>query len=153
VDITESLRKDGFLIGEHYNDHDTVWQWRGTMVKVKTFFDTESPMGFAAYRMTGSIVGEDGKALRNDLGEPFIYQLGFVFTLQANEDIDENVELAKARARLVMETARAHHQLRRAPSLRGVGVMQGATRKPFLNPVEPPEDLRRFMRSIPSSSD
>lgn len=141
VDITDEMRDRGALVNEDFNPEDLVFSWAGQRVKVKTLLDPASPMGFDLYRVTGSIVDRDGKALRREDGSPAIYSAPYAATWQAEADGDLEAFLAAARHHVVITTARAHGNSTAGRVARGVGVKAGiASMMPVMPAIVVPPD-------------
>jgi hypothetical protein len=96
----------------------------GYLVKVKTLWDDTSieddPAlaraslhGAEKFRVTGAIVGADGKALRRECGQHAVYNLGQTHTHHADRLENPTAGLELARLRCVAATVRAekHYQM------------------------------------------
>lgn len=131
VDVTDALRAQGFLTGEDANPEDRVYELDGFRVKVKTWHEVHPvpaklPTGLEltsvvdVFRVAGSLVGDDGKAVRlfNDL--PAVYGFGRHVTVHHDADVNLVVEIERLRFDCVRDTIRAASRHREGLALTGV---------------------------------
>lgn len=108
------------------NPEDQIYRSEdGYLVKVKVLWADESLHGAEVFHVTGSIVGDDGKAKLRDNGKPAVHYLGRKHYLQSDAMADPTVGLERARIECVAETIRAekHHAILRG---QGVGMVSQA---------------------------
>lgn len=158
LDVTDRLRAEGFLTGEDENPEDRVYELDGVLVKVKTFFEQTPlpvvlPGGYElvglvdTYRVSGSEVGPDGKALRID-GRAAVYPFGDALVVQADDDCDLVAELERKRFDVVEKCVRASRNRRAAGGLTGVGVRPGAPIAPGGGPSASPGQIAERARGL-----
>lgn len=113
---------------------DTIYETPdGYLIKVKTLWDDEvvlsdprlarrSTHGAECFRVTGAIVGADGKALRRDCGQHAVHDLKRTHTHHADKFEDPTIGLERARLKCVEDTVRAekHYQMLRGGYSPGV---------------------------------
>lgn len=144
-DVTDAMRAAGHLSGDDWNPEDTVWLHDGVRVKVKTFWDPNSAVGFDVYRISGSIVGEDGKAMLGANGAPLVFPFGRHLTWQADADGDLAAAILNQRIECVTSTARAFRNTEAGRAIPGVGANPAASRiippaSPAISSAPPVED-------------
>jgi hypothetical protein len=136
-DVTDMIRAAGHLIGDHHNDEDRVYSYRGLLIKVKTWHEVHQipitlPTDMTAhhtaevFRFSGSVVGDDGKAipLISHPDHLAVFVLGRCLTLGTDQDADLVKEIELGRWGCVEDTFRSFSNHRAAQALTGVGVRQ-----------------------------
>lgn len=125
----------------------------GYLVKVKTLWDDTSieddpalvrasVHGAERFRVTGSIVGSDGKALRRECGKHAIFDLGQSHSHHADRLENPTAGLELARLRCVAATVRAekHYQMLHGGYAPGIArISDQAARKAAEAAVSGPE--------------
>lgn len=125
----------------------------GYLVKVKTLWD-DTPIeddpelvrasvhGVERFRVTGSVVGADGKALRRECGKHAIFNLGQSHSHHADRLENPTAGLELARLRCVAATVRAekHYQMLHGGYAPGIArISDQAARKAAEAAVSGPE--------------
>lgn len=101
----------------------------GYRVKVKAVLSDEtSPIGAFVFMLSGSIVGEDGKALRRSSGSPAVHDLRRTHHQMSDAMSDPVIGLTAARLSCVADTVRAekHRDLIKAAVTGGAGLATAA---------------------------
>lgn len=123
-DVTEHLRGRGHLTAADYNSEDRVYRCGPVLVKVKTFHEPPAEHGEEILRLSGSVVGEDGKALTRDDGKLAIYKYGRHLTVHAYAPTDIARDLERERLNCVTDTVTAHDHYNQVRGLSGVATVE-----------------------------
>lgn len=124
IDVTDELRRAGHLTGADRNDEDRVYRFEDLLVKVKTWRDTKaSSLTSVVYRVSGSIVGEDGKALRDTGGKPMVQAQPRTLIVYPETPTDFIVDVERERFACVRESVAGYRNALQGSALTGVGVL------------------------------
>ena len=117
VDITDALRAAGHDI----NTEDRVYELGDHKVKVRTIHDDQaSQIGQEVFRFTGSLVGDDGKALQADTGAFQIQADGYQEVFMSHSPVDFVSSIERARFVMVERTILGAKNRTAARALTGV---------------------------------
>ena len=117
VDITDALRAAGHDI----NTEDRVYELGDHKVKVRTIHDDQaSQIGQEVFRFTGSLVGDDGKALQADTGAFQIQADGYQEVFMSHSPADFVSAIERARFVMVERTIQGAQHRAAASALTGI---------------------------------
>lgn len=154
LDVTGELRDQGHLVDEDHNPEDTVYFYRdgepdSLLIKVKAWHDKKaSQPGCQIIRFSGAVVGPNGKAIRDEGGNPLIYALDRTITIMAYDrqmtDQQIIVDVEAARMECVKDTYHAHRIAGGMPIVPGLGIIppDQAPVVDFVMPVTPLEEIQ-----------
>jgi hypothetical protein len=119
----------------------------GTLIKIKTLHDPESSrFGQLVFRMSGAIVGPDGKAL----SPKHVHEEGHTF-MWSSDDPEANMAEGHEReiATIVRRTLQAHRRMLEHPTIKGIGSLQDfKARNPNAPAPMPASSPSNAMRNI-----
>jgi len=140
LNVTDRLRGAGFLVGDDENPEDSVYEvvenGETYLVKVKAWHDKAAGgLGRQVIRLTGAMVGPDGKALRAPVTDaPLVSEFEVqVVAMTEAVGVDETTlirDVETSRMGVATSTVRAFRLRNVVDVVPGVGVLAPAAAPP-----------------------